>query len=149
MEADDTPLSPTLRPVAPRAHTSGTSFRVLIAGPRHFTDYPALRAALDALLAKRLPDVVVLTGDGRGVPMLAASYASERGLTVTARVADFVRFPADAVERRAPPEVSRVPVPRNGIPVHVAGGRQPLRERNSRFGPKVTVACDPAPARAY
>ena len=27
----------------------GMSFRVLIAGPRQFTDYPALRAALDAL----------------------------------------------------------------------------------------------------
>ena len=34
------------------------------------------------------------------VPTLAASYASERGLVVTARVADFVRFPVDAVERR-------------------------------------------------
>ena len=32
-------------------------FRVLIAGGRHFTDYPALRAALDTLLANRLPDV--------------------------------------------------------------------------------------------
>jgi hypothetical protein len=32
--------------------------------------------------------------------MLAASYATERGLVVTPRVADFVRFPLDAVERR-------------------------------------------------
>src|SRR5688500_14922182 len=76
------------------------SFRLLIAGPRHFTDYPALRAARDALLMNRLPDVELLTCGGRGVPMLAASYATERGLVVTARVADFVRFPVDAVERR-------------------------------------------------
>jgi hypothetical protein len=33
------------------------SFRVLIAGPKHFTDYPTLRAVLDKLLANRLPDV--------------------------------------------------------------------------------------------
>jgi hypothetical protein len=32
--------------------------------------------------------------------MLAASYAAERGLTVTALVPDFGRFPVDAVERR-------------------------------------------------
>jgi hypothetical protein len=30
------------------------SFRVLVAGPKHFTDYPTLRATLNALLAKRL-----------------------------------------------------------------------------------------------
>src|SRR3954468_3121434 len=76
------------------------TFRVLVAGPRHFTNYPSLRAALDALLVNRLPDVELLTCGGRGVPMLAASYATERGLVVTARVADFVRFPVDAVERR-------------------------------------------------
>jgi hypothetical protein len=40
--------------------------RVLIAGGRHFTNYPALRAALDSLLANRLPDVELLTADGRG-----------------------------------------------------------------------------------
>ena len=75
-------------------------FRVLVTGGRHFADYPALRAALDALLANRLPDVEVLTPGGRGVPMLAASYAAERGLTVTALVPDFARFPVDAEERR-------------------------------------------------
>jgi hypothetical protein len=41
------------------------SFRVLIAGGRHFTNYPALRAALDALLVNRLPDVELLTAGGR------------------------------------------------------------------------------------
>jgi hypothetical protein len=126
------------------------AFRVLIAGPRQFTDYPALRAALDVLLAKRLPDVVLLTAGGRGVPMLAASYATERGLVVTARVADFVRFPLDAVERRdaflvreadaavvvwkdRDPDVRRVlaRVERKGMPVHVLGGpeRKPKARR--------------------
>lgn len=54
-------------------------FRVLIAGGRHFTDYPALRAVFDALLAKRLPDVELLTVGGPSVAMLAASYVKERG----------------------------------------------------------------------
>src|SRR3954462_13335636 len=76
------------------------SFRVLIAGPRQFTGYPTLRPALDALLVNRLPDVELLTCGGRGVPMLAASYAAESGLTLTARVADFVRFPVDMCARR-------------------------------------------------
>jgi hypothetical protein len=37
------------------------SFRVLTAGPRHFTNDPAPRAALDVLRANRLPDVELLT----------------------------------------------------------------------------------------
>jgi hypothetical protein len=41
-------------------------FRVLIAGPRHFTDDPALRAALGAVLVNRLPDVELPTCGGRG-----------------------------------------------------------------------------------
>ena len=57
-------------------------FRVAIVGSRHFHDYRTLRATLDALLAKRLPDVELLTVGGPGVPMLAASYAAERGLSV-------------------------------------------------------------------
>jgi hypothetical protein len=61
---------------------------------------PTLRATLEALLANRLPDVELLTTGGPGVPMLAASYATERGLEMVALVADFHRFPVDAVERR-------------------------------------------------
>jgi hypothetical protein len=57
------------------------SFRVLITGGRHFTDSPTLRATPDALLANRLPDVELLTQGGPGVAMLAASYATERGIT--------------------------------------------------------------------
>ena len=77
------------------------AFRVLIAGGRHFTDYPTLRTTLDALLAHRLPDVELLTTGGPGVPMmLAASYAAERGLKLTALMPDFIRFPVDTVARR-------------------------------------------------
>src|SRR4051794_9628161 len=48
------------------------AFRVLVIGGRHFTNYPALRAALDALLVNRLPDVELLTAGGplRSCPAL-------------------------------------------------------------------------------
>ena len=110
-----------------------------------------MRAALDVLLAKGLPDVVLLTCGGRGVPMRAASYASERGLTVTARVADFAWFPVDAVERcdaflvceanaavvgwaDRDSDVRRVLalVERKGMPVHVLGGPEKSKARRNR-----------------
>lgn len=119
------------------------AFHVLIAGGRHFSDYPRLRAALDALLANRLPDVQFLTGGGPGVPMLAASYAAANGLAVDALTPDFIRFPVDAVERRdgflvseadavvvvwdgRDPAIARVLklAERKGIPVHVLDGPQ-------------------------
>ena len=94
----------------------------------------------------------LLTCGGRGVPMLAASYATERGLTVTVRVADFAHFPHDADERRdaflvneadaavvvwadRDPNVRRVLalVERKGIPVHVLGApEKKLKARKAR-----------------
>jgi len=97
-----------------------------------------VRSTLNALLANRLPDVERLTAGGRGVPMLAASYATERNLKLTALVPDYRRFPANAPERRnaflveqadaavvvwdeRDPAVRRVlaRVERKGIPVYV------------------------------
>ena len=134
------PAPDIARPAA-RCHTPRMAFRVLIAGGRLFSDYPRLRAALDALLTNRLPDVQFLTGGGPGVPMLAASYATANGLTVHALPPDFTRFPVDAVERRdaflvaeadavvvvwdgCDPAVARVLklAERKGAPVHVIGG---------------------------
>jgi len=43
-------------------------FRVVVTGVRHFADYPRLRGLLDRLLVHRLPDVVTLSGCGRGTP---------------------------------------------------------------------------------
>jgi hypothetical protein len=84
----------------------------------------------------------------------AASYTSEPGLAVTARVADFVRFPVDAVERRdaflvnetdaavivwadRDPDVSRVLalVERKGMPVRVVGApeKRPKAVRLTRM----------------
>ena len=57
------------------------AFRVLIIGGRQFRDYARLRDALERALARRLPDVELVTAGGAGVPALVASYARTRGLT--------------------------------------------------------------------
>jgi hypothetical protein len=55
-------------------------FRVIVTGVRQFRNYARLRAVLDAALARRLPDVVILSGCGSGTHALATSYAVERDL---------------------------------------------------------------------
>lgn len=81
--------------------------------------------------------------------MLAASYAAERGLVLVVRVADFVRFPVDAVKWRdtflvnevdaavvvwadRDPDIRRVLqlVERKGVPVHAIGG--PVKAKAAR-----------------
>jgi hypothetical protein len=71
------------------------TFRVPIAGGHHFTNYPALRAALDVLLANRLPEAVLLTAGCR-----CSRPVTPRTGWRSWRVPDFCRFPADAEERR-------------------------------------------------
>ena len=75
---------------------------MIVTGVRHFAGYPKLREPLDKLLVKRLPDVVILSGCGRGTDALATSYALERGLVLVPYPIDFDRHPVDsvAVERR-------------------------------------------------
>lgn len=71
------PLSDTVRTQA-RWPCSGYS----IPRPHHQAEalrgLPHLRVTLDKLLTRRLPDVELLTTSGAGVPMLVASYATER-----------------------------------------------------------------------
>src|SRR5580692_2741391 len=55
-------------------------FRVLVIGPPAFRNYPRLRDVLDVVLAKRVPDVELLTVGGSGLPSLVASYARMRKL---------------------------------------------------------------------
>jgi hypothetical protein len=124
---------------------------VLIGGGRHFTDYSALRATLDALLAHHLLDVELLTQGGPGVALLAASSATERGLKVAALVPELRRFPVDAVDQRdaflvgaadaavvvwdgCDLNVQRVLalVERRGLPVHVVGGPPRVKARKVR-----------------
>ena len=89
--------------------------------------------------------------------MLAASYAAERGLTVTALVPEYGRFPTEAAEQRRDtilvaeadaaivvwdgrdPAVARVLrlVERKGVPVHVIGGpeRKPAKRKRDPEAP--------------
>lgn len=100
------------------------------------------------------------------MPTLAASYAATKGLAVTAVVADFVRFPVDAVERRdaflvneadaavvvwsdRDPDVRRVlaRVERKGLPVHAIGGpeKKPRAVRSEPEPPNARVTGLTAP----
>jgi len=76
------------------------AFSVLIIGGRQRFEYARLRAALDALLANRLPDVEILTAGGPGVPALAACYARSRGLPVFALPIDHIKHPGSTIEQR-------------------------------------------------
>jgi len=76
------------------------AYRILVVGGRGWFDYGNLCSTLDTVLANRLPDVVILTAGGAGVPALAASYARARGLELVALVPDHERFPGCAVDRR-------------------------------------------------
>jgi hypothetical protein len=75
------------------AKLAGMPFRVLIFGSPSYRDYAKLRSILDIALSKRLPDVVLVTTGGSGVPVLVASYARSRGLPVEAT--PFTRYPLD------------------------------------------------------
>jgi YspA, cpYpsA-related SLOG family len=75
-------------------------FRVLVIGGRNPIPFALLRDTLDDALIRRLPDVEILTAGGRGIPALAASYATARGLPLVAMVPDFIQHPGDAIQRR-------------------------------------------------
>jgi hypothetical protein len=72
-------------------------FRVIVTGVRHFRDYARLRDLLDWLLARRLPEMVILSRCGRGTDALATSYAVERGLQLVPHPLDFERDRTDEV----------------------------------------------------
>jgi hypothetical protein len=76
------------------------AFRVLVLGDPRFRDFAQLRDTLDATLVNRLPEVVIVTTGGPGLPALAASYARSRGLELVPVVPDCQRFPGCAQEKR-------------------------------------------------
>ncbi|MCE9563543.1 MAG: hypothetical protein K8U57_15995 [Planctomycetes bacterium] len=52
------------------------------------------------LLAKRLPDVEILTAGGPGVPALAACYARSRGLSLVAIPIEHIQHHGNTIEQR-------------------------------------------------
>lgn len=69
---------------------------MLVFGSPSFCDYVKLRSVLDIALSKRLPDVVLVTTGGSGLPALVASYARSRNLSVEAT--PITRYPLDVRE---------------------------------------------------
>ena len=87
-ETEPPPAQPeeTLSPEKPREESS-RPYRVIIAGSRDFSDYPALCAFADRFLAGRA-NVEIVSGGARGADTLGERYARERGYALK-------RFPAD------------------------------------------------------
>lgn len=61
--------------------------KVIVAGSRHFTDYTAVKSALDYYLSNQ-KEVEIVSGCAQGADSLGEQYARENGLPVK-------RFPAD------------------------------------------------------
>lgn len=64
-------------------------FKVIIAGSRHFEDFPLLVEKCDAILRQKIKthDVIIISGTANGADKLGERYASMRGLAIN-------RFPA-------------------------------------------------------
>jgi len=68
------------------------AFRVVVCGSRSFSDFALLRDKLDAILARKLPNVIILSGGCRGADALGERYASLRGLPIERFLADWARL---------------------------------------------------------
>ena len=67
-------------------------FKVIISGPKNFSDYKFLKSKCDIILSRKLKDpdckVIIMSGCTSGCDLLGEKYAKERGLSVQ-------KFPAD------------------------------------------------------
>lgn len=121
----------------PRAHRRAEAFHRL-----------SHAATLDALLANRLPNVELLTVGGPGVAILAASYATERGLSITAHLPEFGRFPERAAIERRDTEVVALA---DAAVIVLAEKRDPailrLLERVNAKGFRFTLSAGRSPRR--
>ena len=78
------------------------TFRVIIAGGRHFEDYGMLERKCDAILRVKAKTsrIVILSGKCSGADALGERYAKERGYEVDPHPADWTRYGASAGPRR-------------------------------------------------
>ena len=82
-------------------------FKVIVAGSRHFDDYPFLCWKLDRLLAQKIGDIEIVCGMARGADSLGEQYAKERGDTGSV-------FPRRLADSR---QVSRIPAQHPNGPI--------------------------------
>lgn len=85
---------PTLRPQSafrgfPRAAAGDDDgFRVVVGGDKNFADTAFVEARLNELKAKH-PDLVIVTGGGKGVDQFAEAWATRNNVRVERQVADW------------------------------------------------------------
>jgi hypothetical protein len=65
------------------------SFKVIVAGSRTFEDDLFMASVLDHLLARKLPDVTIISGCAPGADTLGEGYARKRGLACERMPADW------------------------------------------------------------
>lgn len=77
-------------------------FRVVIAGGRHFNDYPMLAKFMDNILREKVLThrILIVSGKARGADSLGERYAQERGYTVQEHKADWDGLGKSAGYRR-------------------------------------------------
>ena len=68
------------------------SFKVIIAGTRTFQDYKKLQKVCDELLAKRHPDVTIISGMAQGADLLGKKYGEAREYEVLEYPADWSSY---------------------------------------------------------
>ena len=77
--------------------------KVVIAGCRHFEDYPFLRYVCDACLSRLVREgheICILSGCCRGADQLGERYAAERGYAVELHPANWHFYGSSAGPRR-------------------------------------------------
>lgn len=78
------------------------SFRVIIAGTRHFNDYKMLSAYCDKVLSNKAQthEIIVLSGHCYGTDLLGERYARERKYSCEIYAAEWSKFGLSAGHRR-------------------------------------------------
>lgn len=78
------------------------SYKVIIAGGRHFDDYNLVKERCNYFLSEKMKShqVVILSGHAKGADTLGERYAQERGLSIDAHPADWEKYGKSAGFRR-------------------------------------------------
>ena len=76
------------------------TFKVIIAGGRHFSDYQFLKETCDSLLDELDETIEIVSGTARGADKLGEKYAREKNYQIHRFVAQWDKFGKSAGYRR-------------------------------------------------
>ena len=78
------------------------SYKVIIAGGRHFNDYSLLKSRCDFFLSEKMKShqIIIVSGHATGADSLGEQYAQENGLQIELHPADWDRYGKSAGYRR-------------------------------------------------